>query len=61
VLQPGSAQPTGLQVLGTFVWRIVTRLVQNRSYADVIISIKDGKVQFVRVHQTFLPDQVPRE
>lgn len=61
-MQPGApAQPpTSLQVLGSIVWRVVTTLASARAHADVIITIKDGRVQFVRVNQTFLPEQLPR-
>ena len=38
----------------------VTTLASARAHADVIITIKDGRVQFVRVNQTFLPEQLPR-
>jgi len=62
MLQPGlpAQPPTSLQVLGGIVWRIVTNLCTARAHCDVIITIKDGRVQFVRVNQTFLPEQLPR-
>jgi hypothetical protein len=62
VLQPAPpAQPrTSMQVLGSIVWQIVTRLANQHAHCDVIITLKDGKVQFVRVNQTFLPEQLPR-
>jgi hypothetical protein len=65
LLQPGAPPqapqaPSSLQVLGGIVWRIVTQLATARAHCDVIITIKDGRVQFVRVNQTFLPEQLPR-
>jgi len=61
LVQPVPAQaPSSIQILGSIVWRVVTQLCGARAHADVIITIKDGRVQFVRVNQTFLPEQLPR-
>lgn len=46
--------------MGVLFWRLVTQLVTSRAHADVIITLKDGRVQLIRVNQSLLPEQLPR-
>lgn len=52
--------PSSLAVLWQMLGRVVANLAAQGAHADVIVTIKAGKVQVVRVHQTFLPNQLPR-
>jgi hypothetical protein len=39
--------------------RLVGRLVANKAHARVIITIRDGKVQYIGIDQTFTPENMP--
>lgn len=53
-------QPTGIAVFLRMFERIVLRLLGDRAHADIILTVKDGKVQLVRINQSYLPDALPR-
>ena len=38
---------------------LIGRLVASKAHAQVVITIRDGKVQLVSVTQTHLPDSLP--
>lgn len=40
--------------------RIMLKLLTDRMHGDVILTLKDGQIQFVRVHTTFLAGQLPK-
>ena len=56
---PGVAAPT-FDIFWTLLGRIVQKLLADHSHGDVIITIKDGRVQIVRLHTSYLPGQLPR-
>jgi hypothetical protein len=35
------------------------RLIQEKAHAEIIIVVRDGKVQLVRENRTFLPENLP--
>jgi hypothetical protein len=39
--------------------RIVVKLCAQRAHCDIVITVKDGSVQMVRVNQSFLPNALP--
>ena len=39
---------------------ILMKLLADRMHGDVIITLKDGQIQFVRVHTTYLAAQLPK-
>jgi hypothetical protein len=39
--------------------RLIGRLVASKAHARVIITIRDGKVQYIALDQTFTPDNMP--
>ncbi len=56
---PASAAP-GFPVFWTMLGRIVAKLMGDRTHGDVIITMKDGSIQLIRVHTSYLPGQLPR-
>jgi hypothetical protein len=57
--QPGPAQPTVTgfwQTLG----RMFAALLASRAHADLVVTVRDGKVQLVRIDQRYLPTDLPR-
>lgn len=57
---PPSAAAPGIPVFWSMLGRIVYKLIGEHAHASVVIMIKDGKVQHVRVDQSFLPEGLPR-
>lgn len=57
---PIAAPSPGFPVFWTVLGRIVVKLLADRSHGDVIITIKDGHVQLVRLHTSYLPNQLPK-
>lgn len=39
--------------------KLIGQLVASKAHAQVIVTIRDGKVQFVGVNHTYLPDNLP--
>lgn len=39
--------------------RLVVKLCAQRAHCDIIITVKDGSPQMIRVNQSFLPSQLP--
>lgn len=44
-------------------WRLFTKLVQallkERAHAEVILTIRDGKIQLVRINRSYQPGNLP--
>ena len=40
--------------------RIVQQLLNERAHVEVVVTIKEGKVQFVRTNRTYLPANLPQ-
>lgn len=61
-MQPGAPgqPPTGFGAIWMNLGRIVQQLLTTRAHAEIVITVKAGVVQPVRVNQTFLPEQLPR-
>lgn len=57
---PPASPKTGLDVWWMLLGRIVARLLATREHCDVIIQLKDGHVQLVRMNHSYLPDSLPR-
>lgn len=57
---PPAAPTPGFPVFWTILGRIVQKLMADRTHGDVIITMKDGTIQLVRVHTSYLPGQLPR-
>jgi hypothetical protein len=57
---PPAAPAPGFQVFWTMLGRIVMKLMSERAHGDVIITIKDGVPQMVRLHTSYLVNQLPR-
>ena len=51
--------PFGFPVVWHKIGRIVARLLATRAHTDVIISVKGGKLEMVRVNQAFRPEDLP--
>jgi hypothetical protein len=39
--------------------RLIGRLVASKAHARVIVTIRDGKVQYIGLDQTFTPENMP--
>ncbi len=39
--------------------RTIAKLIANKEHAQIIVTIRDGKVQFVGVNHTYTPDSLP--
>lgn len=57
---PPAAAAPGFAVFWTMLGRIVQKLMIDRSHGDIIIQIKNGKIELVRLHTSYLPEQLPR-
>lgn len=57
---PPAAPTPGFGVFWALLGRIVQKLMADRTHGDVIITMKDGTIQLVRVHTSYLPGQLPR-
>jgi hypothetical protein len=53
------ARPQGIDVWWMRLGRIVVKLCAQRAHCDVVITIKDGSIQLVRVNQSFQPNGLP--
>lgn len=54
-----SAAPS-FPVFWNVLGRLVVGMLGQRAHGDVIITLKDGKVQLVRVHRSYLPADLPQ-
>jgi hypothetical protein len=57
-----AAQQPNLSALPPFatkLLKLIGRLIAGKAHAQVIITIRDGKVQFIGVNHTYLPDNLP--
>lgn len=61
VVKPMPAAVTpGFPVMWSMLGRLIVQLLGAKAHADVVIQIKDGNVQIVRVNQSFLPSNLPQ-
>ncbi len=44
----------------TALGRMFANLLARRAHADLVITVRDGKVQLVRVDQRYLPTDIPQ-
>jgi hypothetical protein len=51
--------PASLPPFATKLLKLVGRLVASKAHAQVIVTIRDGKVQLISVNQTYVPDNLP--
>jgi len=58
VLSAGAYLTSGSESGILKVTRFLTRLVSERFWGKVTIALEDGRVQVVRVEQTFKPDEL---
>lgn len=56
---PASPSPS-FAVFWAMLGKIVQKLASDRTHGDIIITMKDGAIQLVRVHTSYLPHQLPR-
>ena len=56
---PAGPKPSS-GVFWSMLGAIVASMLKNKAHADIIITIKGGEVQIVRVNQSFLPEALPR-
>jgi hypothetical protein len=55
------AAPTpGINVFWAMLGRVIAKMLGERAHADIIITIKDGSVQMVRVNRSYLPGSLPQ-
>lgn len=40
--------------------RMVRQLMAEHAHADVVVTIKDGAIQVIRVNRSYLPDKLPQ-
>lgn len=55
------ASPLGNQLppFAVKLLKLIGRLISDKAHAQVIVTIRDGKVQFIGVNQTYVPDNLP--
>lgn len=51
--------PAPLPPFAQKILRLIGRLIAGKAHARVIITIRDGKVQYIGLDQTFTPDTLP--
>jgi hypothetical protein len=51
--------PSALPPFATKLLKLLGRLIASKAHAQVIITIRDGNVQFIGVNNTYLPDNLP--
>ena len=51
--------PASLPPFATKLLKLLGRLIASKAHAQVVITIRDGKVQFIGVNQTYVPDSIP--
>lgn len=57
---PANAAPQpGFDVFVTLLGRIMAKLIRDRAHCDVVVQIRNGKVELVRLNSSFLPGQLP--
>lgn len=60
-MPPGPQQPTpGFPVFWTMFGRMIVHLLGERAFAEVVLTLKDGHIQFVRINRTYLPGNLPQ-
>lgn len=61
-MQPGAPgqPPTGFGAIWMNLGRLVQHFIVTRAHVEIVITLKAGTVQPIRVNQTFLTDQIPR-
>jgi hypothetical protein len=50
---------TALPPFATKLLKLIGRLIANKAHAQVVITIREGKVQLISVNHTYLPDNLP--
>lgn len=58
--QPASNPTPGFPVFWTMFGRLVAHMLGEHAFAEVVLTLKDGQIQFVRVNRTFLPGNMPQ-
>lgn len=56
---PANAPQPGFDVFVALLGRIMAKLVRDRAHCDVVVQIRNGKVELVRLNSSFLPSQLP--
>jgi hypothetical protein len=59
-LAPPGQPPASLAVLWQMLGRVVNQYAQSNAHVDIVITMKNGKVELLRFTQTCLPTQLPR-
>jgi hypothetical protein len=57
---PANAPTPGFPVFWTMFGRIVAQMLGERAFAEIVVTLKDGNIQFVRVNRTYLPGNLPK-
>lgn len=60
MLMNQNAPTPGLPVFISLFSRLVAKLLAERAHCDVVLQLKDGKVQLVRVNRSYLPGELPQ-
>lgn len=55
-----NAPTPGLPVFITLFSRLIAKLLAERAHCDVVLQLKEGKVQLVRVNRSYLPADLPQ-
>ena len=48
-----------LDQLARNIFKMLGRLIQEKAHAQLVIVVRDGKFQFMRVDRTYLPNDLP--
>jgi hypothetical protein len=59
--QAAGAQPVSFQPWWINLGRRIARLIASGAHVNVVLTIKDGKIQNVREDRSYLPADVPAE
>jgi hypothetical protein len=60
VLTQPPQQPSPVTSFWTGLGRLFARLLAERAHVDLIIHVREGKVQSVRVDRRYLPTDLPQ-
>lgn len=57
--QPANTPAPGFDVFWRILGRIAFKLVSDRSHCDLVVQIRNGKVELVRLNSSYLPGGLP--
>jgi hypothetical protein len=54
-----AAAPTTAQKTAAIIFAQVDKIIRERGHGQIIVSVRDGKVQLIKVERSYLPENAP--